>query len=98
VSSRIGMAIALAYLWRRKREADPPHAVYLGDLPAPPRSFGDAHRETDAPDPIDDEADEDPAPEVAPEPETVAEPVRRHRCGYPAGSVGCRNTCGDGAS
>jgi hypothetical protein len=93
VNARIAQAVALAYLWRRKREADPPHAAYLGDLPAPPRSFGDARRDTDALDLLDDEE-----AEPAPEPETVAEPVGRHRCGYPVGSFGCRNTCGEGAS
>lgn len=92
MNARIAQAVALAYLWRRKRKASPPHAVYLGDLPAPPRSFNDAQRDTDALDIIGDEE-----AEVAPEPETVARPLQRHRCGYPVGSVGCRNTCGGSA-
>lgn len=55
MSARIGMAVAMAYILRRKRKADPPHAAYLTDLPAPPRPIEDAHRDTDALDLIDDE-------------------------------------------
>jgi hypothetical protein len=45
----------------------------------------------------------EPEPAPLPDPEPAAleaapavEPARRHRrCGYPVGSVGCKNTCGD---
>jgi hypothetical protein len=108
VSARIGIAVVMARLLRGKREAErttippppaskppmtslPPTALESRQMP-PAAPAGNAHRETDALGLIDDEEAEAP-----PEPETVAEPVRRHRCGYPVGSIGCRNTCGDGA-
>lgn len=109
MSARIGIAVVMARFLKGKREAGrapaaappvskppmtslPPTARESQQMP-PAAPAENAHRETDALDLIDDED-----AEVAPEPETVAEPVRRHRqCGYPVGSVGCRNTCG-GAS
>lgn len=108
MSARIGIAVVMARLLRGKREAErtpvaaPPESVPpLTSMPlvvletppmAPAMPAVNAHRETDALDLIGEEG-----AEVAPGPEAVAEHVRRHKCGYPIGSIGCRNTHGDGA-
>lgn len=106
MSARISIAVAMARILRGKREegraghaeppaskppmtALPPTALESRQMfPAAPAE--NPHRETDELDLI--EVEEAVA---AAEPGAVAEPVRRDRkCGYPVGSVGCRNTCG----
>jgi hypothetical protein len=100
VSARIGMAAALARVWRRLRtalHAVPPDPASFRDEPTPElaaeirRILGEAENGATV-----DLSDAEP--EAPPETEPVAEPLRRHRCGYPIRSVGCRNTCGDGAA
>jgi hypothetical protein len=92
MSARIAQAVALAYLWRRKRKAEPSPVAATPDReprPVPPPSLEDAHRETDALDLIDDED------EPLPEHETVAEPKPRCRsCGYIKDSGNCLFACG----
>jgi hypothetical protein len=103
VSSRGAQAAALWYLLRRKRGAGQASVAPVPEreprpvpepLPAPPL---EDEPESDALDLIAEETADDGA-EAEHEPEAVPEPVRRHRkCGYPVGSVGCRNTCGGGS-
>ena len=78
-----------------KRELE--KAAGRQETPAPAPTPSAAPSLEAGPEPESDELDliDDEEAEAAPEPETVPQPVRRHRrCGYPVGSVGCRNTCG----
>ena len=113
MSARIAMAVAMGRILRKKREAEQGPVAPVPERetrPEPPpfrpnmsligyRNKGqgapaeNAHRETDALDLTDDEQ-----AEVAPEPEAVVEPLKRHsKCGYPLGSIGCKNSHGDRA-
>ena len=92
MSARVGMAAALARVWRRKREPD---AIDLIDEEV--AQITDEHIENRLRETLRT-AGLALIPEVAPEPETAVKPARRCRsCGYVKDSDSCRIMCGEGS-
>ena len=79
------------HLDKREIEAAAGRQQTPGPAPIPSAA---PHREA-GPEPESDDLDVIAEETATPEPVPVPGPVRRHRkCGYPVGSIGCRNTCG----